>query len=125
MKATTDIKPKDRFKVGQKVWWQAIERYSSSGFVTVTKVGRQWVSLSNGIRVDATGQGENTGRGYGVWGHAYQTKEEWEEVHRLSTTWEDLKRRARNLPLDRPKHVTLIRMNAAIFALNQLQEPEG
>ena len=66
-------------KVGDKLWWGSIGNSRGTPYeVTVTKVGRLWVYLSNDYRIDTqTLQGD--GNGYSSPGCCWLSKEAYDD----------------------------------------------
>ena len=61
-------------KVGDQVFFKAMVRHAWDGGVTVKSVGRKWVALSNGTRVEK-GKVDCDGRGYVSPGRLYASQE--------------------------------------------------
>lgn len=83
----------DQYTVGQGLYFEW-GRYSSRNgrgeAVTITRVGRKWLELSNGHRVDKVRLVAD-GRGYASPGTAYLSREEREAQVRLQDAWRSLR----------------------------------
>lgn len=90
----------DKYTVGQELyfeWGRYSSRNGGGEDVTITRVGRKWLELSNGHRVDKV-QLVADGRGYSSPGTAYVSREERESQVRLQAAWRDLRKRMESLP---------------------------
>lgn len=77
---------------GQELWYVPSDRrFDKNGSaVTVTKVGRKWLSLSNGERIEADTLVAD-GRGYAAPGRCWLSEDHWlAEVSRRAA-WNDLR----------------------------------
>lgn len=82
--------------VGDTLWWVPAPRYGVAMEVSVTKVGRKWVTLDNGHRIDLetwTADGGN----FMSPGTCWLSREAWERNTVLVQSWERLRRDASNL----------------------------
>jgi hypothetical protein len=85
------IKENDMYKVGQKLW--LVINNSVCGFpskqyeVTVTKSGKLWATLDNRMRCD--GNGIVDGGKYSSPGRCYGSREEFEAIVALETSWRE------------------------------------
>jgi hypothetical protein len=73
-------------KVGDQLWYVPAKRHGDPSYVTVDKVGRKWLSLSNMERVDAESLIAD-GKGYNSPGAAYHSREAWEMANQLRDAW--------------------------------------
>jgi hypothetical protein len=84
-----------RYVCGQELYWEP-SRYSSNrkdhGMVTITKVGRKWLELSNGCRVDAATLIADAGK-YSSPGQCYRDRAAREEVVEAEAAWSSLRHR--------------------------------
>lgn len=79
-------------KEGQKLWWVSSNRYNKAQYVTITKVGRKWATLSNQHRIDkATLRAD--GGGYVSPGCCYLSKEQHDQEVRASSVFSELRNR--------------------------------
>lgn len=74
------------WKENQVVWFHFNYRGWGGSEVTVRKVGRKWVQLSNGYRVDKE-TGAADGGQYFSPGTAYPSKEDWIRKQRRQEAW--------------------------------------
>lgn len=81
-------------KVGDKLWFVPRSRYSEAAWVTITKVGRKWIS-AGGNRFDKTTL-EADGGNYSSPGQGYRSQEEWAETVYLRKAWSAVSAYLRN-----------------------------
>lgn len=75
------------YEVGQRLWFATrSERLRPSREVTVEKVGRKWVQLSSGMRVER-GQCDCDGAGYASPGTLWRSREAYERYLALRGQW--------------------------------------
>lgn len=80
------------FAVGDKLWMVPSQRYMGDAReVTVTKVGRKWLTLDNGYRASAADMWLDGG-GYTSPGSCYASRAAWEAHKELCDAWEQLRR---------------------------------
>lgn len=81
------------YTVGQKLWFVPShnERWSSQKEVTVRKVGRKWVELDTGQRIEK-GKRIIDGGDYSSPGSVYSSKQEYDNYVSLNNAWDDLRR---------------------------------
>jgi hypothetical protein len=78
------------FQVGQTVIFVGAHRHNAGAKeMKITKIGRKWLSLENGYRVDRETLAAD-GAGYVSPGRAYVTREEYEAKLALENEWEGL-----------------------------------
>lgn len=90
----------DKYTVGQELYFEWCRYSSRNGHgeaVTITKVGRKWLELSNGHRVDKIRLVAD-GRGYSSPGTAYLSREEREAQVRLQDAWRRLRVQMASVP---------------------------
>ena len=101
------------YKKDQVLWYQpsSSHRHNFSGHtVTVTTVGRKWVQLSDGHRVEM-GQVSVDGGQYSSPGRLWPSKEACEAYRELCISWEDFSSRvSRGAP---PEGLTLDQLKQA------------
>lgn len=76
-------------KPGDKLYFVSSHRHVPSGDVTVTKVGRKWVYLSNGERINPETLWAD-GKGYGSPGRCHASKEAHDAAVSLEKAWSSL-----------------------------------
>lgn len=103
------------YKVGDKFWWVSSDNKRTQREVTVEKVGRAWLTLSNGHRVDKVTLKADAG-GYNSPGTCWLSKEEYERSVRLQVAWTTLSRKLRD-SWGVPDNVTLEDIKAAAMYL--------
>ena len=92
----------DHYSVGQELYfeWSPYSRRRGGGeTVTITRVGRKWMELSNGHRVDKVRLVAD-GRGYSSPGTAYVSRADREAQVRLLDAWRTLRVRMEVMPGD-------------------------
>jgi len=105
------------YKVGDKLWWVGSDNRRTQREVTVEKVGRVWLTLSNGIRVDkVTLLAEPQNYGYSTPGTCWLSKDAYEHCARLERAWNELKGKLRD-SWSVPDDVTLEDIKAAAMYL--------
>jgi hypothetical protein len=77
------------FTIGQILWREVSPRRGISAFVTVTKVGRRWITVSNDERFDAHTMLEDAG-GYKAYASYWNSKEECDESAYRGRVWNEL-----------------------------------
>ena len=84
------------FTVGQKLWCVMSDRRGGSfpgREVTITKVGRKWLTIDYAdYRVDM-GHMFVDGHGYASPGRCYLSKEEYEKIPALQAAWKEFRAR--------------------------------
>ena len=85
-----------RYACGQELYWEP-SRYSNNrmnggSMVTITKVGRKWLELSNGHRVDAATLIADPGK-YSSPGTCYKDRAAREAVVAAEAAWSSLRHR--------------------------------
>ena len=80
--------------IGDRLWLESNTYGHGGGYVTVTKIGRKWVTLSNGDRFDPSKTPWRTdGEGYSQQSHpVWLCREDAVEAARLSRSIEVLRR---------------------------------
>lgn len=77
---------------GQKLWLVPSQRYMGGPYeVTITKVGRKWLTLNNGYRAAVDGLALDGGE-YASPGVCYLTREAYEIEKALNDAWSKLRR---------------------------------
>lgn len=110
-----------KFEVGQKLWlvpvrWSRIGKAGDDGKeVTVISVGRKWIGLDNGKRVDAKTLKVEM-RGYSDTDRCYPSRENYRHEYELNQEWEWLRHM---IPISRPPGITLdsIQLIASVLQL--------
>jgi hypothetical protein len=86
------MKKMDKLIVGQTLWFVYYNSYSNSPRpgceVTITKIGRKWIGLNNGHRVDKHTLYAD-GRGYSSPGRCYPSREHHETQVEIRKAWRD------------------------------------
>ena len=103
------------YKVGDKLWWVGSDNRRTQREVTVEKVGRVWLTLSNGHRVDKVTLKADAG-GFVSPGTCWLRKEAYEHCVRLELAWGSLQRKVRET-WSIPDDVTLEDIKAAAMYL--------
>jgi len=103
------------YKVGQKLWWASSYNRQIQREVTVEKVGRVWLTLSNGTRVDKVTLKADAD-GFTSPGTYWLSKEAYEHCVRLELAWGSLQRKVRET-WSVPDDVTLEDIKAAAMYL--------
>lgn len=75
---------KQKIKVGDQLWYATTARYERSQLVTVKKVGRKWLTLSNGRRAD---KGTLEVDGYPSGASLHESEEAWKANVALGVAW--------------------------------------
>ncbi len=112
------------FEVGQVLYlhrYNLGNREGNSGNlspVTVSTVGRKWISLANGSRFlrDDPRMGLD-GHGHSSSGRCYITAEEFHRERAFNKAWAELGRWVSDCRWSRPKDITLENLEAALVAL--------
>lgn len=105
----------NEYKVGDKLWWVSSNNNRTQREVTVEKVGRQWLTLSNRHRVDKATLKADAG-GFASPGTCWLSKEAYEHCVRLELAWGSLQRKVRET-WSVPDNVTLEDIKAAAMYL--------
>jgi len=84
----------NEFTVGQVLYYVPESRHNQSKCVTITKVGRIWLSC-DGMRISKETLRAD-GNGYASPGECWLSKEEYDRYRELCKAWEELKRRIRD-----------------------------
>jgi hypothetical protein len=103
------------YKVGDKLWWVSSDNKRTQREVTVEKVGRVWLTLSNHHRVDKVTLKADAG-GFTSPGTCWLSKEAYEHCVRLELAWGSLQRKVRET-WSVPDDVTLEDIKAAAMYL--------
>lgn len=79
---TNSPKKPMRYVVGQELFWEASDAFSrrkgnTTKMVTIAKVGRQWLALSDGHRIDAVTLLADGGD-YSSPGRCFLSREDWD-----------------------------------------------
>jgi hypothetical protein len=83
------------FTVGQSLWWVSSQRHylgNRGVIVLVEKVGRRWITLSNGHRIDVNSWYADGGK-YTSPGRIYVSQEDYENTTRTQIAWDAFKKR--------------------------------
>lgn len=94
------------FSVGQTLWWVSNNTARSQRPVTITKVGRTWLSLDNLHRVDRTTLIADSGGVGGPPGQCYPTQQAYEADIALTVAWHRLLKDIDATRYRRPAHLT-------------------
>lgn len=78
-----------RYSVGQTLWWVGRNNSKSQGKVTIKKVGRVWLELSNNHRVDIETLLAD-GKGYSAPGECWFDRETYQAHADLHKAWQKL-----------------------------------
>jgi hypothetical protein len=105
----------NEYKVGDKLWWVGSDNKRTQREVTIEKVGRVWLTLSNHHRVDKVTFVAFAG-GYSSPGTCWLSKEAYEHCARLERSWGALRRAVSNT-WNVPDDVTLEDIKAAAMYL--------
>jgi hypothetical protein len=113
-----------KFIVGQTLWFVYYKGYSSSPRpdceVTITKVGREWLTLSSGHRVD-----KHTliadGKGYSSPGRCYLSREIYEKRVATLKAWRDF---SSTIDPRNPPDLASLESIAQAMRLLNLEKPE-
>ncbi len=100
---------------GTELYWPP-ERFAPERTITVTKVGRKWLTLSNRSRADCATLRVDTSSGSGV--QLYRSKAEWEESKNHRRLWQDFKNSVERCYGTPPASKEDIKKAAAILGLN-------
>lgn len=92
------------YQVGQQLWCSYSQIRSTPEYVSITKVGRKWLELSNRYRAEKETL-KLDGGAYSSPGQCYISKEEFDNVVFLNDKWNEFQRLIRN-GYARPKHLT-------------------
>lgn len=65
------------FTVGQQLYWAGMNNLRTHGYVTAEKVGRKWVQLSNGHRINRETMRADAGH-YTSPGRCYLSKDDYD-----------------------------------------------
>jgi hypothetical protein len=105
----------NEYKVGDKFWWVGSDNKRTQREVIVEKVGRVWLTLSNGHRVDKV-TFKADAAGYISPGTCWVSKKAYEHCTRLDRAWGALRRAVDN-KWHMPDDVTLEDIKAAAMYL--------
>jgi hypothetical protein len=105
----------NEYKVGDKLWWVSNGNIPAQKEVTIEKVGRVWLTLSNRHRVDKVTFKADVA-GYTSPGTCWLSKEAYEHCARLAKSW-SLLRSAVSNRWNVPDDVTLEDIKAAAMYL--------
>jgi hypothetical protein len=103
------------YKTGQTFWWVSNNNARTQSEVTVEKVGRVWLTLSNGQRVDKLTL-KADGGSWASPGTCWPSKAEYDETVRLRTAWMSLRKQL-NDSWEAPNNVTVEDIKAAAVYL--------
>lgn len=79
------------YSVGQPLWYVPTIRRGDQKEVTITQVGRKWLTLSNGERASIDGLVVDGG-GYSTPAWCYVSREEYEAEQTLNAAWSEFRR---------------------------------
>lgn len=84
---------REKMSKDQQVWWAEREprRQNLNGYVTVTGVGRKWVYLSNGERIDSLTWHADA-RGYASNGRVWLSEADWRAQCERQQAWRALRK---------------------------------
>jgi hypothetical protein len=107
-----------QFHVGQILWYVPADmRWSKPREVTITKIGRKWITLGNFGRIDIKTLHVDAGA-YSSPGRCYLSQEDYETERSADAAWHELReaigrlyRRPSNLP------ISAIRQAAALLGI--------
>jgi len=124
MRTTARKKSMSKFIVGQNLWWVYENSYSNSPRpgceVAITKIGRKWIDLDNGHRVD-----KHTfyadGRGYSSPGRCYLSREIYEKRVATLKAWRDF---SSTIDPRNPPDLASLESIAQAMRLLNLEKPE-
>ena len=105
----------NEYKVGDKLWWVGSDNKRTQREVTVEKVGRVWLTLSNGHRVDKVTFKADAGEWTSP-GTCWLSKDAYEHCARLLRAWTVLRCEVSNRWVI-PNDVTLEDIKAAAMYL--------
>lgn len=105
------------YKVGMRLWMQSSGRLTTSQYVTVEKVGRKWVQLSGGHRVEIGSRHLERGINGQLAGTLYLTREEHEQAVALQREWAEFKKSLGDARKGPPTGVTREKIAEAIRVL--------
>lgn len=83
------MKEADKFYVGQELYYVSRNKYGSRGRVTVEKIGRKWIQMSNRYRMDRENMLADGGN-YSSPGAYYLSEEHYKEQKKLRAAWDIL-----------------------------------
>jgi hypothetical protein len=106
----------EEHKVGQTFWWVSSNNARTQGEVSIVKVGRVWLTLSNGHRVDKKTMVTYSGE-YVSPGSCWPSKEHFEQHLRLSRMWTYFRSAVSNT-CTIPKNVTRENIKEAASLIN-------
>lgn len=101
---------------GQELWFVPQESRRPPYAVTIKQVGRKWLHLSNGERIDKATLIAD-GHGYSSPGTAYPSREIYEGRIALQNAWIEFARKVEKTWLRAPPGVTLAQIQNAERAL--------
>jgi hypothetical protein len=84
------------YSIGQKLWYVPRTRHREPHETTITKIGKVWIYLENGHRVDIAKLYADGGQ-YQSPGRAYLSREVWEQEVELIREWDSLSALLRNM----------------------------
>ena len=108
----------ETLKVGDKLWFKAMVGWRRDEEVTVERVGRKWLHISNGDRCDRETLLAD-GRGYSPPGKLWQSKDEYDRHANRLDRWSEFQRKVTGL-YSPPEHVSI----ADIDRMLTILEPE-
>ena len=110
-------KPTSRFSVGQTLWFVPSQSYlGSPREVHVSAVGRKWIGLNIGKRIDPQTMLVDSEGGFGR-GYCWFKKEDWEESQAIARAWLDISKFVRDRPENPDCGYTLDQLAAIRSAL--------
>ncbi len=89
---------------GMSLWWVGSNNRKTQEEVTVTKVGRKWATLSNGLRIDIETLAADGGQ-YVSPGQCYESRQVYEQAIALHIAWQKFRADVRDM--QRPAHMTI------------------
>ncbi len=113
------------FNVGQKLWWVWSDpRTGDPKSVTIEKVGRKWITLSNGHRIDKESMRAD-GDGYASPGCCYMSETEYQVAKMRAFLWSDLRRKVEFGAVPNGVTIADIREAARLLRIELTKEPSG
>lgn len=102
--------------IGQTLWWVGMQNYCKGECeVTVAKVGRKWITLSNSYRVDRETMWADGGK-YVAPGRCFENEAAWRSEQECRDVWRRFAESIRNR-WDAPAGIDVDRIRRAAMAL--------
>lgn len=76
--------------VGQTLYWSPSRGHGQKGEVSITKVGRRWIELDNGYRIDKQTMRAD-GKGYSSPGCCFLSEADYETTLKLNLAWREFR----------------------------------